>query len=426
MRGRTLLLVALAAIVFLAGGVVFARKRSRSLERALQALEDERNETFAFGHLVPAPVPDAENAAPFYEEAFKLAVDVPGDADAGMGEPDAWAWPDSKGRISLLGYDEFLAANAAAFAKVEEGAARPRCRYEWGFGRVDSFGHPDVRAKVTLLCWNLEYKAFRDAQLGRGDLAAKDAQLSFRLQRALDGDECLVSLVVRLACRGISRRGVEWALRGEPGEAALLELRRAIDEAEPPDELARAIQGERALCLGKALELDRHPEEHGDFKASDVSAWDRPEDLRAVVEGIAWLTDLARKDELPASEALRSYSQRRHLLSKTLIPQIATAFAKRLDARARMAVASAAVSLRIHRLRHGAYPDVLDELVPEVLPRVPLDPFTGKPLHYTKTEAGFQLWSVGRNRTNDGGPGMRQPDGEFPEGYDDVGIEARR
>ena len=40
------------------------------------------------------------------------------------------------------------------------------------------------------------------------------------------------------------------------------------------------------------------------------------------------------------------------------------------------------VALRMHQLREGRYPDTLDDLVPEYLPTVPKDPFTGAALLY--------------------------------------------
>lgn len=48
---------------------------------------------------------------------------------------------------------------------------------------------------------------------------------------------------------------------------------------------------------------------------------------------------------------------------------------------------------------HGRVPTSLDELVPSWLARVPLDPMDGQPLRY----AAGRVWSVGEDRTDDGG-----------------------
>jgi len=70
------------------------------------------------------------------------------------------------------------------------------------------------------------------------------------------------------------------------------------------------------------------------------------------------------------------------------------------------------VSLRATRIRaaialyqreNGKLPDNLDALCPKFLPTVPLDPFSGKPLRYEKTQDGWKLWSVGSDLKDDGG-----------------------
>ncbi len=62
------------------------------------------------------------------------------------------------------------------------------------------------------------------------------------------------------------------------------------------------------------------------------------------------------------------------------------------------------VALRQYRERHGRYPERLEGLVPEVLPAVPEDPFTGKPLVYRLEGAGVPvLYSVGPDGADDAG-----------------------
>ena len=61
----------------------------------------------------------------------------------------------------------------------------------------------------------------------------------------------------------------------------------------------------------------------------------------------------------------------------------------------RLVIVLAAV--RAYTLEHDALPDHLEELVPEYLDAVPLDPFSSdsKPIHYEVTEAGYRLTTVG-------------------------------
>lgn len=58
--------------------------------------------------------------------------------------------------------------------------------------------------------------------------------------------------------------------------------------------------------------------------------------------------------------------------------------------------------------RRGAYPESLQELVPEWLPRVPID-LDGKPLRYAlePRNGRYRIWSVGSDEIDDGGWGWR-------------------
>jgi len=60
----------------------------------------------------------------------------------------------------------------------------------------------------------------------------------------------------------------------------------------------------------------------------------------------------------------------------------------------------------LYQKKHGgAVPETLDELCPDILPAVPTDPFSGKPMRYAKAADGWKVWSVGNNNANDGGEG---------------------
>jgi hypothetical protein len=60
---------------------------------------------------------------------------------------------------------------------------------------------------------------------------------------------------------------------------------------------------------------------------------------------------------------------------------------------ARIAAARLLYSLRRYRAVRGALPERLEDLVPEFAKELPIDPFDGKPLRYSKEEG--IVWSVG-------------------------------
>ncbi|QDV84928.1 hypothetical protein [Planctomycetes bacterium TBK1r] len=58
---------------------------------------------------------------------------------------------------------------------------------------------------------------------------------------------------------------------------------------------------------------------------------------------------------------------------------------------------------RLFDAKQRRLPTSIEELVPEFLPAVPLDPFSGNSLIYRQTDSGYVVYSTGPNRTDDGG-----------------------
>ena len=70
-----------------------------------------------------------------------------------------------------------------------------------------------------------------------------------------------------------------------------------------------------------------------------------------------------------------------------------------------------ACALERYLLKHHDYPDTLSALVPDFLPKAPIDPLDDAPMRYRKTANGrYQLWSVGPDRIDDGGILTHDPD----------------
>lgn len=86
------------------------------------------------------------------------------------------------------------------------------------------------------------------------------------------------------------------------------------------------------------------------------------------------------------------------------------------------------VTLAGHAFRrdHGRFPKTLDELAPNYLDEIPVDPFDGKPLKYRFDPKGPVVYSVFKNLTDDGGVEWNHID--LPVGKsdpDDLGYQMR-
>lgn len=81
------------------------------------------------------------------------------------------------------------------------------------------------------------------------------------------------------------------------------------------------------------------------------------------------------------------------------------------------------LALEVYRGRHGAYPESLGELAPDILPSIPLDAVSGTPFGYRRFEApdehgrGYLLYSFTNDREDNGGfMGDRPPHSAFLTG----------
>jgi hypothetical protein len=69
-------------------------------------------------------------------------------------------------------------------------------------------------------------------------------------------------------------------------------------------------------------------------------------------------------------------------------------------------VRSARVAVAVERFRRdhaGAFPAGAADLVPQYLPSLPIDPFSGQPRRLVPKGSGYKVYSVGTNRVDDGG-----------------------
>ncbi len=107
----------------------------------------------------------------------------------------------------------------------------------------------------------------------------------------------------------------------------------------------------------------------------------------------------------------------KHFYSSLYLPHCDNIPARQADYEVCLDCAKISLSLRIYKNKYKKYPEDIKSLVPEILPLIPKDPFTGKNYIYKKKENGFIIYSVGRNRKDDGG----KKDWEI--GKDDIAFE---
>ena len=208
-----------------------------------------------------------------------------------------------------------------------------------------------------------------------GPPAADLAELQTRLASELAAGHFVT------ACRGERAACFELLNSFAAGRESLdklFEARKGMGVGElPPFPARREVPGAQAALL----------EFFGDLIATAA----RPDPERAAGFG----TDFDRRYDWVEGDRVRNLVWR-------YIPA-ATGFARtETDFRARLSCAVAAVACERFRAAHGRWPAALAELTPELLPAVPIDPYTGEPILYRVHPDGAAVYSTGPDKTDDG------------------------
>jgi len=119
-----------------------------------------------------------------------------------------------------------------------------------------------------------------------------------------------------------------------------------------------------------------------------------------VVSQPYWLTR-ERCDQI--DEGVQGDGSRQTLLPYARLPNIKPSSLAVAGTEARHRLAVLGIAAACFRTEEGRYPDKLQELIPDYISAVPIDPFDGKPLRMSPEGDGLVLYSVGMNGEDDGG-----------------------
>jgi hypothetical protein len=95
-------------------------------------------------------------------------------------------------------------------------------------------------------------------------------------------------------------------------------------------------------------------------------------------------------------------------------------FLQYLRYKAYMETSEIGIANVVFKQQKGRYIDKISEFTPEILPALPLDPFTGKDYIYRKKEKGFIVYSVADNLKDDGGIPQFSEEGRKSGNFDIV------
>ncbi|UCC68993.1 MAG: hypothetical protein JSV79_03470 [Armatimonadota bacterium] len=425
---------------------VAAWRAEARLEEAVQELV-RGGEPVEASQLAKSPIPDGENAALVYQQAFD-AIELSEEDEAAVkdltGERASLDDPETGAQAR-----EILARNAKALDLIHRAATMPRCdfRVDWSKGFDVEFPHlSKLRTSARLLA----FESLMLVDAGRVDEAIEVCGSIFALSNAAD-EPCLIGILVRYAIIGMGTTALQAALRDtHPAPEICQKLASEIDRIDLRPFFVEALKGERAFARVAFAAMRSAPDfveaieqlqsgREEEPSESDVSRGPRHRKRQTYMvrwmlacDELEYLSRMGQVIELgprpyrDARTALKeldnvevTYLPPRGVLTCMLLPVFDRAFAGRDRAIARLHMAEVALLLKAYRIRHDAYPESLAVLKDFAGRELPDDPFSGAPLAYRRDGDGFVLYSWGVNLQDDGGTAPA------PDSWDEGDIVVR-
>ena len=413
---------ALTLVMVVVGSIYWQRSRVETMIARIRSA-GEPVTLAEFEETLPA-IPPERDATRLWFDGF--AVNGPPDPArfaklpfVGAEQPDESPLPGSPWPELALA-EEVLADHAVALKVFHEAAELG------GAARLNPMLDPRTlalkapRAAVRLLLVESHVRAHK----GEVEPTVASLHAALAIGKACEGSPFLMSFAVH---QGIDASAIGQLLRLLPHvaftDAQLARLQSTLRAIDHRRELLHALRGERVFAIrtlrNPALPGGRpfgvkHP-----FAYAMLSNAAMPDYLETMSEAVAaaklrWPEALDETKEISRRQTeIPLYAGWGHMGTPAITPYFKIA----AKAQARTRLADVALAAHRYRLANGRLPAALDELAPDFLPSVPLDPFNGEPLRYLSTNDGFVVYSVGVDRKDDGGRYDKAQPENFDLGY---------
>jgi hypothetical protein len=380
--------------------------------------------------VAPPRVPDHRNAAMVYRQAFEVLAAHRDDlARCRKGihfQPADWLSLDP----GELGLREMVGKLQPAVRLLRRGAAVPECCFDLDWSRLSMATilseAQDLRQGAEVLVADVVVKT-KD---GRTTEALEDISALFGIAAHVKQEPFAVTLLIAKSVEEIALEALEHVLaRARPTPAELTSLKLPPQLVSYVYALQRVFRAEEAMWLGEAsdggnvralLEMALRPSGDRTSLPAALGVWATlyrvfliEGDLAAYQKEIKrWGRELAGPE--PFRHEPFPFGFVEHGRDRPMAAQLGPVPGEFLDplrwmwsaaGKAEAVQRLAWVAAAAARFRASAKADLqrLDQLVPEYLDAVPLDPFDGKPLKMVRTDKGLVLYSIGPDKKDDGG-----------------------
>jgi hypothetical protein len=280
---------------------------------------------------------------------------------------------------------------------------------------------PDIQ-NTRWVAYLLDVHALIAAHDRKGDEAIESVHACLAVSRGIGDEPTLISQLVRMAEASIAVHSTERVLGlCEASDVKLAELQAVcVAEAEVP-RMLYGLLGERAGFQRVLENIDAGAVNLNTLQGSRGTVLERvgsipiratiPEQHETGLRMFNQMVEAAKKPHGAARDAEMAVFEAeflklpryRNLVLGLLLPATTKVNAADTRTTAQLRCASVALACERYRLKHKMYPASLADLPKELLPTVPNDPYTGRPLLYKKTENGAVIYCTGQDRRDDGG-----------------------
>lgn len=370
--------------------------------------------------VAPARVPDRLNAALVYEQALEVMLPQDGLPEALQGLRTRW-WREQGPHLATESseLETFLQQQEQALVLLRRAAAMPDCFFDNGPDRFNiavvlpGLGRP--RRVARLLAWNARYEATH----GRMGAALRNVADMYRVAEHSESDPMLISVLVTISIDALATRTLDAVLASAEPTAEDLTAIRFETSFSAQRSMQRAFRGEEALGLSFYGALARNemlgsPALFGTslpvtrVNVAPYRVFMMSQDVAAYRNFMAKMRHFAGQPYYKVQPAVLAYEasladNSPGLLTRIIVPALSAANKSAVEGDALHRLAMLGLAMARYYAEHKEYPDRLQELVPEYIAAVPVDPFDGKPMKMRIAERRIVLYSIGRDMTDDQG-----------------------
>jgi hypothetical protein len=316
---------------------------------------------------------------------------------------------------------QFVSAMEPSLAAIRSAANEQGIvRYQRDFRQGPALLLPDAE-QLRQAVWSLQTEFELLVRHNDLDLAIRNLATRVAAGETLRDEPIVMSMLHRIEIQRLNFCDIVRLVETRKlDDAQLAELQRMIRPIDIHGQLHRAMVGERAMvwhAFNGPWRMTINPDRTAPHETTrDVRDVSRPEDCALSMKLMTHVVDAA-KDPLPAvleagdnvrhdlkSVVGRNYlNRRRYAITAVMVP--GTDFIANVDGRGEVErdLLDAALAARRYHLKHGTVPKSINDLAPDFLPQIPRDSFDGQPVRMQPSGDGVVLYSVGENRTDDGG-----------------------